>query len=152
YVGVPSAAVIARKEPGRRATTLRQPTERTWVDVVGSVRFADSSLWFFPLAGNVSFFLAYGPELVALAERDRTLQSLDLREWTTEFPRGGFHIDVAAQTLTVWQADDLVITEDVPSTWSNWSIEHIDDRFEGQLRMAEGRLQFPTIDSEQLIE
>src|SRR5262249_58807797 len=139
------------REPYLRPKSLaiREPLN---CPVVGSVRFADASLWLFPLTMVPPIsWLEAGPELVTYAMRDRVFQSLDLRGWTSSFPHGGFHIDLAKRTLTFWEGSCVEGFTHVSSGWTGWEIHYVEDRFEEQLALCDGRLVFPPVDTEELL-
>lgn len=154
YVGVPLALVTAEDTDERQAAVMRMPPEEARVNMIGTVRFADKTVWIYPLAGTgkVWYFLRRGEDLLDMAGRDRQIQAYDMSEWSDSFPKGGFHIDVPTQTITYWQAHDLSKHREIESKWPNWQLHFVGDRFEVQRELAEGSLIFPKVDSAKLLQ
>jgi hypothetical protein len=73
------------------------------------------------------------------------LKTLHLQNWTENFPLGGFHVNISAKTLDFWSADDMPNIENrLTPRWDNWTVNWHRDRYESQLELTKGFLQFPT--------
>ncbi|MCB0031586.1 MAG: hypothetical protein KDE28_26930 [Anaerolineales bacterium] len=154
YVGVPLALVTGEDTDEKQAAVMRMPTDEARINWMGTVRFADKTVWIYPLAGfaQVWYFLKRGEDLLDMAGRERQIQAYDMTEWSDRFPSGGFHIDVPAQSITYWQARDLSKHREIQSKWPNWQLNFVGDRFEVQRELAEGNLIFPKVDSAKLLQ
>jgi hypothetical protein len=106
YVGYPRDQVLSKDEQEATDGTLAPPEQMDWTDSVVSVRFGDGTVRLYPLAGDVAFYLRSGSKLVENVRPVDGMPRLFLHEWTTEFPGGGFHLDLSAQRLEFWVARD----------------------------------------------
>lgn len=155
YVGYQRSKVLSERNSSATdgQALLSPPEEKNWVDLVGSVQFDPDSLRFFPLAGNVMTYLSVGPRFLSAYNRSSGEDRLMLNEWTKEFPRGGFHIDVDCKMLDFWIAEDAAEAQSrVSKSWDGWTATWHRDHFESQLDLADSRLQFPMRDRSQLEE
>jgi hypothetical protein len=153
YVGYPRDRVLTNKDKDSTGGTLLSPKQMDWTDLVASVRFDEHTVRFYPLAGNVKSHLSSGKKLVDNLRPADGLPRLLLGEWTTEFPSGGFHLDLPARRLEFWVADDAPdIQNRISSLWSGWETRWHHDQYERQLDMAQGLLQLPIIDRQALLD
>jgi hypothetical protein len=123
YVGYPADKVLSIREASRHEASLAPPEEKKWIDLVASVAFSEQELLIFPLEGELEDFLTRGPRLLDGIEKSYGLSSLDLQEWTSRFPVGGFHIDVEGKKLQVWHAEPRPeLTLRLQTVWPGWEI------------------------------
>ena len=102
YVGVARESVIANSNHKKELTTsLSPPKERDWLRCIGSIRSGDE-LDIYPLDGLLLDYLLAGPQLVLASKSIKSLKTLDVSEWTEDFPTGGFHIDLNERQLHFW--------------------------------------------------
>lgn len=152
YVGYPCDRVLTSKEKNSTDGTLTPPEQKDWTDLVASVRFDEDTVRLYPLAGDVASHLSNGTKLVDNLRPADGLSRLLLGEWTTEFPSGGFHLDLPAQRLEFWVARDAPgIRNRVASVWPGWDTRWYHDQYERQLDRAEGLLRFPIPDRQILL-
>jgi len=144
YVGYGRDQVLTASGDEFDDVTLTPPEDRDWTELVASVRFDDGALRFFPLAGIEQDFLFSGPALFENVRVTDGLPRLNLAEWTSNFPKGGFHVDLAARRLDFWSASHSTgILDRVGGAWPGWESQWHFDRYESQLKLAGGLLQFP---------
>jgi hypothetical protein len=152
YVGYPRSNVITTCKSEYIPNELSLPQEREWTDLVGSVRTAEGRLELFPLAGDVEFYLCDGPGLDKKIKRTTSFEFIPLDEWIEDgFPSSGFHVDKKAKRLDYWAANDVAdIPRRIARSWQGWEVTWHRDAFEYQLKLTDGRLQFPNRPREQL--
>ncbi|NBD25661.1 hypothetical protein [Paenibacillus glycinis] len=151
YVGVAKETVLKEKKAGAPDTSLAPPEERTWVDTAASVKFPDDELLVFPLSDGIKPYLFAGPAMVDKIDRAHGYRALALREWTENFPTGGFHLDIGAKSLAFWHADDLPnIAEQIRRAWPSWTIVNHFDRYAAHAALTNGKLQFQAIEPSRL--
>jgi hypothetical protein len=153
YVGYPRANVLAPERPDKKpAHAFAPPRERDWIDVVASFRLADRRLQLFPLAGDVEYYLRAGPDLDALRCAAVPTELLPLDEWmSNDFLKGGFHIDLQAETVDYWTASDMPgLPARIARHWPAWRVTWHRDEYEFQLAATDGRLRFPARSRERL--
>jgi hypothetical protein len=144
YVGYPRTKVLSTREE-EVACSLAPPKEKGWTDIVASIRWAKDQVRLYPLAGDPEAYLFSGPSLLNLAEVARGLDRLPLDEWTSDFPTGGFHIEVPSQTVEFWTAKDAPdVVARVAKHWSDWTVRWHQDAYEFQAERAKGLLRFPS--------
>src|SRR5262249_9503139 len=97
------------------------------------------------------WYLNRGEALVEMARQNPGVDKALLHETTQEFPRGGFHVDVAKKQLAFWASYDQNIVEVIRPLWANWEILWLKDDYEYQMKLAQGRLTFPTQSAEKLL-
>lgn len=152
YVGYPIEKILAVRETSRHEANLAPPEEKKWVDLVASVAFSEQELLIFPLEGELEVFLTGGPSLLEGIEKSYGLSSLDLQEWTSRFPLGGFHIDVEGKKLQVWHAEpDPALTPRLQAAWPGWEIINQRSSYESQAACTYGRLQFQELNQPELL-
>ena len=151
YVGYPRFKVLSESEDDA-ASSLSPPEEKDWTEIVGSFRLADGSLQIYPLVGEVEYYLFAGQSLLQQCQFTRGEESLNLDEWLEcNFPKGGFHIDLVAQTVDYWTATEIPdIPNRVRAIWSGWNVIWHRDRYEYQLDATAGMLRFPHQSKEQI--
>jgi hypothetical protein len=153
YVGCPRDRVLGKGEQDSTDGTLTPPTQQDWTDLVASVRCGDGTIRLYPLAGDVASYLASGPKLADNLRTAEGLPRLHLDEWTSDFPSGGFHLDLSAQRLEFWVAPDAPdLGNRLARTWPGWETHWHADHYEMQLDRAEGVLRFPVPDRQALLE
>jgi hypothetical protein len=153
YVGYPRDRVLTKKDQDSTDVTLTPPEQKDWTDLVGSVRFDDVTVRFYPLAGDVAFYLSRGSKLVNNLRPADGVSQLLLDEWKIEFPSGGFHLDLPAQRLEFWVARDAPdIQNRVETAWPGWETRWHHDHYERQLERTEGLLRFPFPDRQALLD
>ena len=99
YVGYPRDRVLSKNTHDSDDVTLRPPERCDWTPAVASVRFGDGSVRFYGLGGDVPLYLRHGSKLIQGIRKEDGLPRLFLDEWTTEFPKGRFHLDLLARRL-----------------------------------------------------
>jgi hypothetical protein len=153
YVGSPRDRVLRQDNQDTTDGMLTPPAEKDWTDLVASVRFDDGTIRLYPLAGDVESYLRSGSKLADNLRTADGLPRLLLDEWTTEFPRGGFHLDFSAQRLEFWVARDAPdVGNRVARAWPGWETHWHCDHYEMQLERAEGLLRFPSPDRQALLD
>ncbi len=151
-VGYARARVLAQSDQGCTDGTLTPPEQKDWTDLVASVHFADGTIRLYPLAGDVASYLSAGPKLTANLRADAGLPRLLLDEWTTEFPSGGFHLDLSAKRLEFWIArDEPDLGNRVAGAWPGWETQWHLDHYEVQLERTKGLLRFSLPDRPALL-
>ncbi|HYF62300.1 MAG TPA: hypothetical protein VD886_05755, partial [Herpetosiphonaceae bacterium] len=143
YVDFPRDEVIGTPLNTSSWLSLDEPKQRDWVDIVGSLRLEDGSLRLFPLPGRVTERLRCGPELVELARATPGLETLDLVEWGSSFPRGGFHLDPAARLLLCWSSSEHMIEDIAREHWPGWEVRWLRGSYEEHQRLLGERLRLP---------
>lgn len=152
YVGYPIEKVLAVHETSRQGPSLVPPEERKWVDLVASVAFSEQELLIIPLEGDLEDFLSRGPQILDGIEKSCGLSSLDLKEWTSRFPVGGFHIDVEGKKLLVWHAEPRPeLSLRLQAVWPGWEIINQRSSYESQINCTYGRLQFQELNQPELL-
>ena len=102
-------------------------------------------------------WLHVSEQLIALAERDRGSPTLNLEEWPTYFPQGGFHLDVAQRSLSFWWTDPWgtlvpIFLDDLAVHWPGWSLHPLTDNYEAHVRLTQERLHIPVVPTDQVFE
>lgn len=153
YVGGPKEKVLAKREREEESVQFAPLEDRTWVDMIASIRFQDDELLFFPSYREVWEHLASGPAMIGQIDKSYGYKELDLGEWTTSFPQAGFHLDVGNKNIDIWQAADSPDQiENLRARWTGWELQHHYDRFEVQLEHAHGLLSFPSVNLNQKLQ
>ncbi len=154
YVGYPRDRVLSKRGPDvLDNSALTPPEQKDWTDLVGSIRFDDGTVRLYPLAGDVASYVLAGPRLAANVPATKGLPRLLLDEWITEFPVGGFHLDISARRLEFWLAPDAPgIAARVVGTWPGWETHWRHDCYEMQLERTEGFLRFPSPDRQAMLD
>jgi hypothetical protein len=153
YVNYPRDRVLTSKDKDSTDVSLTPPEQKDWTDLVASVRFDEDTVRLYPLAGDVASHLSRGTKLVDNLRPGDGLPQLLLDEWTTEFPSGGYHLDLPAQRLEFWVARDAPgIRNRVANAWPGWEIRWYHDQYEKQLDRADGLLRFPIPDRQTLLD
>jgi hypothetical protein len=99
----------------------------------------------YPLAGDADAYLLSGPGLLDGVDAESGPELPPLEEWTTDFPSGGFHIDVPSRMVEFWTARDRPdVLARVAGHWPDWTVRWHEDAFEFQLERTRGLLRFPT--------
>lgn len=144
YVGYQSDRVLSNTEDDY-SSNLNPPEQKDWTNIVGSFEFNDGQIYLFPLGYHVTYYLYAGTQLINYCQKENGLRTLNLQDWKQDFPLGGFHINIPSKTLDFWSANDLPSIENRLSLiWAGWTINWHRDRYENQLKLTEGLLQFPT--------
>ncbi len=144
YVGYPRDLVLAKGKEDSADGTLIHPEQKDWTDLVASVRFGDGSLRLYPLAGGLPSYLTSGSKLVESFRASDGLPRLALAEWTTEFPSGGFHIDISERRLEFWTASDAAdLGNRAARAWPGWQTQWHHDHYETHLERTGACLSFP---------
>ncbi|RRJ64407.1 hypothetical protein EHV15_16875 [Paenibacillus oralis] len=152
YVGYPREKILTYGEDDLKDASLEPPEEKDWVDTIASVMFPQNELLLFPLSGGVEVYLAHGPNMIHEINKSYGYKSIALREWSKEFPVGGFHIDIGRRKLEFWHANDIPnISHELKAKWSGWEVVHHYGDYESHLKSTAGQLQFQNIDQHQLL-
>ncbi|NQT16544.1 MAG: hypothetical protein HQ582_27540 [Planctomycetes bacterium] len=153
YVGYPRAKVLSnRSRPIAPVISPREPCYGR--DTIATFRLPDGALRVYPLAAWVESYLLTGPDLMAQCDHSTDAGSLPLDDWIPDdFPRGGFHVDLAARALEYWKAADAPgLLERLRAMWTDWSVTWHRDRFEAQVEATDHKLRLPIPSAEQLRE
>lgn len=144
YLGVARERVIADSDhASARTAVLTPPEERDWLRCIGTIR-SDGDLSIYPLDGMLIDYLLAGPELLESSKNVESFATLDVSEWTKEFPVGGFHIDVNQRQLAFWMAEDGPnALADIANAWSGWQVCWHTDRFESHIELTNSALSLP---------
>jgi hypothetical protein len=152
YIGYPRSYVICEYDTEYIAEELHLADEA--LNVIGSFRFPDGSIYLYPLEYDLETYLEKGPELLSLVDRSKGVTELDLKNWRNEFPCwGGFHIDIPEQTLNVWTGNVMpdYVDMELKEKWQGWKINwHYSDYRMHEI-WTKGKLKFPTIDVKEAI-
>lgn len=143
YLGVDREHVTA--EAGfvdEMAANLTPPQERSWLRCIGTFK-TDNGVKIYPLDGLPIDYLLMGSKLVGLSDQVQSWASLNVSEWTADFPTGGFHVDLDQKQLDFWLADDCPnVPIEVAKTWDDWNVNWHKDCFESHLSLAGSALVF----------
>ncbi|RUT30494.1 hypothetical protein EJP77_11690 [Paenibacillus zeisoli] len=152
YVGYPKEKVLTSSEIDINYLSLAPPEEKSWVDTVASVKFSQNELLLFPISGGVDIYLSYGPDLINNIDKSFGYKSISLKEWSKDFPMGGFHIDITSNRLEYWHANDIPnISQELRSKWPDWDVIENYDNYESQYNSTNGLLEFQDISQHQLL-
>jgi hypothetical protein len=153
YVGYPRDRVLSKRDRDYTDANPTPPDQKDWTDLVASVRLENGTIRLYPLAGDVESYLYFGPRLVDNLRVVDGLPRLLLDEWTTEFPRGGFHLDLSTKRVEFWIAPDAPdIGNRVAGAWPEWETRWCLDHYEMQIEQARGLLRFPLPDRRALLD
>jgi hypothetical protein len=84
-----------------------------------------------------------GPDLANECDLHQSYSKIDLRNWTKEFPLGGFHVNPISKTLDFWIGSDCPNLVDKARTlWKGWTVTWHKDVYESQLALTRGTLIF----------
>lgn len=100
----------------------------------------------FALEQDIESLLESGSQLVNQIARQKHfgLEELFLDRWTSEFPMGGFHLNLQTRTLEFWIASAAAnIEARIRNQWLGWNVVYHRDCFEFQLARTKGKLRFP---------
>jgi hypothetical protein len=139
----------------QRALSLELSEEADdWVNVVGSAALADNTIKLFPLQNNVANYLNHGPAaMVEAVQQTAGVDQMDWDEWSEDFPKEGFHLDIPNQELSFWAASEFGLSMDkLHERWPGWKIRRLGDNFEYQLEQTRGLLTFPVIPEADILE
>lgn len=140
YLGIERSRVTASTDD-ERITSLAGPKEKDWVQCVGSFRCADE-LRLFPLSGLPEDYVVGGLPLTEACNRAQGYSTLDVGEWTRDFPTGGFHVDVCATSVDFWVANDCAnLFANAQLAWPGWKVAWHRDNYESQLTLTGGALK-----------
>ena len=141
YLSIPRSKVTARSEDDGNSS-LAPPQQMDWISCVGSFQLADG-LHLFPLPGLPEDYVLGDPKLADDCHRHQSYSSIDLRSWTEEFPRGGFHVNPELRTVDFWVSSDCPNLFDKAQTlWSGWRVTWHKDNYESQASLTKGCLIF----------
>jgi hypothetical protein len=153
YVGFPKDRVRAKGERDPSHDTLDIPREKDWTALVASIVLEDGTMRLFPLIDlHAHDYLETGPSLIKTISPKSGFDTLPLEDWTKEFPRGGFHIDVAKKQVAFWGAYERGAVDYIVPAWDGWEVIWLQDNFEYQLARTEGRLTLPMRSTEAMLE
>lgn len=139
-VGVSRSTVIAARNSSEEPPpSWETPEERSWVQTIGCIE-RDGELRIYPLGLLAEDYLTSGPRLLSSPGVETGFPALRLRDWTSDFPSGGFSIDVSAQTLDFWTAAPNLLAE-IQAAWDGWTVVWNQDLYETQLARCRGKLQ-----------
>ncbi|QEG40082.1 hypothetical protein [Roseimaritima ulvae] len=142
YLGVAREHVIADSNDTSEATAiLTPPQERDWLRCIGTIR-SDGDLAIYPLDGLLIDYLLAGPQLVVAANSVQSFVTLNVSDWTKDFPTGGFHIDLNQRQLDFWMAEDCPnALVGVANSWNDWNVNWHNDSFESQVELTDSALK-----------
>lgn len=150
YVGVNRALVLADQSNDNVVINLEPPEERDWLQCVASFQLK-SELRLFPLDRLPEDYLKAGPILINDCYKQKWYSKISIDEWTTEFPMGGFHIDIDLKTIHFWTTNDVPgVVDNVKAQWLGWKVIWEKDRFESQVEQTNGALNISVPNSETL--
>lgn len=153
FVGYPVQAVLNPRERGTEIPDFRPPEQQNWIDLIGSIRYADGQIRLFPMEARIGDVLDAGPAVLAGADPLIGADRFAPIEAMETFPTAGFHLDVPQRRLDYWHADDLPGGLDrFRQAWTGWEIADHQGEYEVQLRLAEGRLELPALKQEVLLK
>jgi hypothetical protein len=155
YVGRPRESVLNSREYDASSGRLQPPRDehKRHTRLVGSARLPDGTVRLYPLLGDITYYLACGEKLVDAVGPTTGLPRLSLQDWTSSFPGGGFHLDLARRQLGFWKASEAPgIVQRLTSRWPDWDLRWHGDLFESQLEQTDGLLQFPQPDRSGLLD
>lgn len=139
YVGYPKSKVLKQAEA--ESITFTPPKEKEWLNLIMSVKFVDGRTKVFPLDGMIEDFLCYGPKMIAIIDKSHGYEEIIVPEWTSTFPLGGFHVDVAERTLDYWLADVAPgLLMKIKEKWCGWKVNWHMDCFESHIEKTKGRI------------
>lgn len=146
YVGCPLEKVDSKLEPDYLVNLSWDPPEKkSYFNIVGSIQFeVGDDILIFPLAEDLDYLLANSPAMLDQVNRRNGYIKLDVWEWTSDFPEGGFHIDVPQKTIDIWSYDAL--PTDLYQKWNGWKLNFHADRFEKHITLTNGSIIFPEPD------
>lgn len=118
------------------AFALHPPRQPDWLNCVCTVRAKDG-VGVYPLDGELTDYLLTGPKIINLSSDIESLPTLNISDWTNEFPQSGFHIDATQKKLFFWTANDAPnLVNEVSDVWLGWSVNWQYDRFESQIKLS----------------
>lgn len=142
HLGLPRAA-FASQSQGQGGGVVRRNDEFPEDDEMLLTRVAGGRLDVTRASGSWEELLGGPKALVHVLERDLR----PLTRWTGEFPTIGVHLDVDARAASVWWAsDDPGIGRRLRSAWSGWELRPLEDRYDEQLALVEGRVEGLRVD------
>ncbi|MCA9152825.1 MAG: hypothetical protein KDA92_26160 [Planctomycetales bacterium] len=152
YVGVAREHVIADFDGAHEATPVwDHPRERDWLQCVATIQIGEE-LAIVPLAGRLIEYLLVGPEFVSSASTVESFKTLDVSDWTTEFPHGGIHVDSNLRQLDFWMAHDCAnVLPTVTPKWRDWTLRWHKDRYESHIERAAPALKLPQFSPRDLL-
>lgn len=141
YLGVARNRVIANSSGTNQSTAiLMPPKERDWLSCIGTIR-SDDGLAIYPLDGFLMDYLLSGPKLMTTSNSVQSFATLNVADWTKEFPTGGFHIDLKQRQLDFWMAEDCPNgLAEVAKMWHGWNVNWHKDCFESQVELTDSSL------------
>ncbi|NSB14524.1 hypothetical protein [Clostridium beijerinckii] len=150
YVGYPKESLLEEYEEEECNPSFDMPLEKDDMDVIGSVTFDKNETLIFPLHGYAEEYLFNGKESLNAINRSNGHKELKLLEWNTNFPVGGFHIDVVNRSVSFWTATDCPgLLYKLKPKWTGWKLNWAYDKFETQIEALNKKIDFyiPTEES-----
>lgn len=155
YVGRDRRAARSEDEPPTPdGHELDAPQQQKYINLVGSFVLEDRQTRLFALGSlRASETLCYGPSLIDTARTARSYDRLPLHRWlaASDFPLGGFHIDLPQKRLLYWSADDPGSREVIADYWPGWTVEWLYDNYEAHLALLDGRVRFPQPETDEVL-
>ncbi|CAN7634234.1 hypothetical protein LJR153_004824 [Paenibacillus sp. LjRoot153] len=152
FVGVSRDKVLSGKDDDLANVNLRPPGAMDWIDTIGSIKFEDEETLIFPLDGGIEGYLLHGPELLQNCNKSFGYKQFHMEEWASDFPSSGFHIDIKNKQIEIWYADVFSnIVQRLQEKWQDWKVIDNFDRYEAQIEILRGRLQFQTEESSKIL-
>ncbi|MBX3064140.1 MAG: hypothetical protein KF726_14275 [Anaerolineae bacterium] len=155
YVHFPRDEMLFIKEIANHMPSLHPPMDKRQIGIIGSFVLEDDSLRFFPLSFSLVYkleaLLNTGPHLIELARNTESLDYLPLDQWTNDFPKGGFHIDLPAKQILCWHVNAPEIKSYLNQAWQGWETLWLGDAYEPHLERIRGRVTLPSVDIGELL-
>lgn len=149
YVGYPKEKVLTEYENEENNPSFSPPDEKDWVNVIGSVKFGNDDVVIFPLDGDVEEYLFNGRASLNEIKKSYAYKEIKLSDWTSDFPIGGFHIDIVDKSIDFWIAKECPgLLDKLKSKWNGWILNCSYDKFEIQIEYSNKKIEFniPSMD------
>jgi hypothetical protein len=150
YVGYPRENVISEDKDRELDISFNPPEEKEWVSGICSIEADDNDIMIFPLGRNVEEYLIYGPVILRKIDKSIAYNKFQLSDWTSDFPTGGFHINLIERTIDFWSAfDSAGLLNSLQNEWTGWKINWNQDKYEKQIMASKNsiNLQMPSLDT-----
>ncbi|PWW04887.1 hypothetical protein DFQ01_106172 [Paenibacillus cellulosilyticus] len=153
YVGYPRENVVAPRKEDSVDCSIAPPEEKSWTDLIVSVKFSAEEMLIFPVSGEVEPCLLNGEGLISRIDKVYGYRTLHTAEWSKRFPAGGLHIDRTEKRLAYWDSYVRVRNNTrIQSRWPGWEIVNFESDYESHAQLTEGRLHFHIADERHLLK